>query len=123
MRAYLLDTCILLWWLGDSPQLPQEAREILTQNNSVFVSAATIWEIAIKKALNKLQIPDNLMEEIENNNFNHLPITAAHALIAASLPRHHDDPFDRMLIAQAQKEGLILITTDTHIKRYNIGYC
>jgi PIN domain nuclease of toxin-antitoxin system len=105
----LLDTHILLWWLADDPGLTGGApRIIAAQDTVVFVSAATAWEIAIKRAIGKLNVPDEFEPVLEQNGFQPLPITMRHALAAGRLPRHHDDPFDRMLVAQAQSEELKL---------------
>ena len=93
---------------------------IADPGNTVFVSAASVWEIAIKRALNKLDVPGDVLEAIEASGFRELPMTAFHAEQAGSLPLHHTDPFDRMLVAQAQAEGLILVTRDAHIPRYGI---
>jgi len=115
----LLDTHALLWWLGADPELSQQAREAISnRENLVFVSAATIWEMTIKKALGKLKTPGNLEEALEANNFLPLPITISHALDVGKLPLIHQDPFDRMLVAQAGVEGLTLVTRDENIQKY-----
>jgi PIN domain nuclease of toxin-antitoxin system len=117
----LLDSHVLLWSLADSPELRRELKqEIKDPGNDVMVSAASVWEIAIKKRLGKLDAPDDLLEAIEACDFTALSITVVHAMAAASLPRHHDDPFDRMLIAQAQSEGLVLVTRDRHFTAYEV---
>lgn len=98
----LLDTHVLIWYLADDSKLTSAVRDLIVDpHNQVFVSAATVWEIAIKKAIGKLDSPDNLPEVLIACRFEVLPINIFHALQAGSLPRHHDDPFDRMLIAQA----------------------
>ena len=112
MRA-LLDTHILLWWLGDDVALPEAARTVIADPaTAVLVSAASVWEIAIKQATGRVQAPDDLLDTLHDNDFATLAITAAHALAAGGLPAHHSDPFDRMLIAQAQAERLTLISVD-----------
>ena len=117
----LLDTHALLWWLGKNPTLSKEARRAIRDSrNSVFVSAATVWEMAIKKALGKLETPDNLEEALEVNHFQSLPITVRYALAVGELPLIHRDPFDRMLVAQAKLEGFILVTRDENIKKYGV---
>lgn len=117
----LLDTHILLWWLADDPQLPRAAAEaIQVPDNTVLVSAATAWEIAIKSAAGRLEAPDDLLDALEVNDFETLPITAAHALAAGRLPAHHADPFDRMLVAQAQAEGLTIVTVDRRFPPYGV---
>jgi PIN domain nuclease of toxin-antitoxin system len=114
----LLDTNVLLWWLADSPRLSHEAREMIRSSTLVYVSAATTWEIEIKRALGKLNAPENLEGELSASHFVPLAITVAHSVAAAKLPRHHDDPFDRMLIAQASLEGLTLVTSDRRLEGY-----
>jgi PIN domain nuclease of toxin-antitoxin system len=117
----LLDTHALLWWLADDPQLTDGARAaIASPRSSVMVSAATAWEIAIKRALGKLSSPADLEAQIRENRFDPLPITVAHALAAGALPRHHQDPFDRMLVAQAMAEGLTIVTRDPRIELYGV---
>jgi PIN domain nuclease of toxin-antitoxin system len=119
--SLLLDTHILLWWLSDDPLLPASAREaIASPDNEVMVSAATAWEIAIKKAVGRLEAPDDLLEVLDSNDFHPLPITASHALLAGGLPLHHSDPFDRMLIAQAGAENLTLVSVDSRFPRYDV---
>ncbi|MES9905296.1 MAG: type II toxin-antitoxin system VapC family toxin [Sedimenticola sp.] len=116
----LLDTHILLWWMADAPQLTEEAREkIADPDNTVFVSAATVWEMGIKQALGKLKVPENVVDLIRSEGFDELVISGMHAQLAAGLPNHHRDPFDRMLIAQAKLEGLLLITHDSAIQNYD----
>lgn len=118
----LLDTHVLLWWLDDPRQLSKAARKSIQDGaNPVYISAAVAWEIAIKKAIGKLDAPDTLEEALEASRFLHLPITIAHALAVRSLPGHHRDPFDRMLIAQALQEGLCLVTRDLEIAKYPVA--
>jgi PIN domain nuclease of toxin-antitoxin system len=117
----LLDTHVLLWWLDDPKQLSKEARgAIQNGGNPVYVSAAVAWEIAIKKALGKLDAPDDLEDVIAANRFLSLPITIPHALAVLSLPHHHRDPFDRILIAQALHEGFRLVNRDAEIAKYAV---
>jgi PIN domain nuclease of toxin-antitoxin system len=119
--SLLLDTHVLLWWLSDDPLLPTPAREaIASPENEVLVSAATAWEIAIKQAAGRLDAPADLLEAVEANNFETLPITVAHALAAGALPPHHSDPFDRVLIAQACAESLTLISVDKRFPQYDV---
>ena len=121
MRRLLLDTHVLLWWLADAPSLGQHTRQILADaRHEVHVSAASGWEISIKKALGKLEAPDDLETIIEEEGFQLLPISFFHGEQAGALPPHHADPFDRMLVAQAQAEGLVLVTADTAIPRYGV---
>jgi PIN domain nuclease of toxin-antitoxin system len=114
----LLDTNVLLWWLADSPRLSSDARKMITASPVVYVSAATTWEIEIKRALGKLNAPKNLEEALSGGHFVPLAITVAHSIAAAKLPRQHDDPFDRMLIAQANLESLTLLTSDARLFDY-----
>ena len=115
----LLDTHVFLWWLNGNKPLSKEASRVL-RNNSTVVSAASAWEISIKKFLGKLRAPDNLEAELVENNFQPLPITIPHTLFAAQLPSHHGDPFDRLLIAQSKIEGLALVTRDQKQMLYDV---
>lgn len=117
----LLDTHALLWWLADEG-LAEGARETIADPaNLVAVSAASAWEISIKKALGKLSAPDDLENQIRAAGFEPLPVTIAHGTRAGALPRHHDDPFDRMIIAQAQAEGLTIVTRDKQFVSYLVA--
>jgi PIN domain nuclease of toxin-antitoxin system len=117
----LLDTHALLWWLADEG-LSLPARDAIADPaNLVFVSAASAWEISIKKALGKLTAPDDLEGQVDASGFSPLPISLAHGLAAGQLPRHHEDPFDRMLIAQAVAEGLTIITRDKRFEDYGVA--
>ncbi len=118
----LLDTHVLLWALGDDLALSNEARAAITNGeNLVFVSAATAWEISIKKALGKLSTPaGDYLAELRLHRFTPLDITTEHALAVENLPPHHADPFDRMLVAQAMVERLTLVTHDARIKAYSV---
>ena len=117
----LLDTHVLLWWLNNDRSLSKEAIQVISKStNLVFVSAATAWEISIKKALGKLQAPDDLENALLASSFHALPVTIPHALLAGQLPPHHDDPFDRLLISQAKIEGLTLVTRDKKQLLYEI---
>ena len=118
----LLDSHTYLWWLADDQRLGVRARKAITDPaNLVLVSAATIWEIAIKASLGRLDLRGaDIVAEIATNRFIELPITATHAAAAAALPRHHDDPFDRMLIAQVQLEHLRCVTRDPAFSAYHV---
>ena len=121
MARLLLDTHVLLWSLTEPQKLSRRTRDALEDaQNEVFVSSVSGWEIAVKRALGKLKAPDNLEASIEEQDFIPLNLTFLHAEQAGALPRHHGDPFDRMLIAQAQVEGLILVTRDARIPLYGI---
>ena len=114
-----MDTHILLWWLSDDPSLPKAARELIAKESTLaFVSAATAWEIAIKTAAGKLHAPSDLEGALAASQFEVLPITIPHALAAGKLPRHHEDPFDRMLVAQAALERMRLLTHDRRLGMY-----
>lgn len=116
----LLDTHILLWWLSDDPALPRwAASPIADPDNAVVVSAASVWEISIKQAIGRLEAPDDLLEVLEGD-FDTLSMTVVHAVAAGRLPAHHADPFDRMLIAQARSEGLILVSVDRRFAEYDV---
>ena len=117
----LLDTHILLWWLADDPALPEEHRSAIADpTNAVFASAASAWEIAIKKAIGKLIAPDDLAAVLTTSELEQLPVTVAHAEAVGWLPMHHRDPFDRMLIAQAQIENLVVVTVDPVFGQYEV---
>jgi PIN domain nuclease of toxin-antitoxin system len=119
----LLDSHAFLWWLAENPKLSSGARQAVADPSSiVHVSAATLWELSIKASLGKLDLDGaDLVEEIGENDFVELPMTARHSFAAAILPRHHDDPFDRMLVAQAQAEGLTVVTRDPAFRAYGVA--
>jgi PIN domain nuclease of toxin-antitoxin system len=118
----LLDTQVLLWWLADSPQLRQAARSLIGDgNNTIYVSAASAWEIEIKRALGKLRAPDNLEETLARERFLELPVQITHTTTLRTLPPVHRDPFDRLLVAQAQCERLSLVTSDSVFGRYGVA--
>ena len=119
---YLLDTHALIWALENNKTLSNEACEvILDGKNMIFVSAVSIWEITIKKSMGKLSVPDNLIKELEDHRFTRLNIEFEHAEYIGCLPDFHKDPFDRLLIAQAKLENLILITRDEAIAKYDVA--
>ena len=117
----LLDTHTLLWWLSDPPLETTARDHIADHGNPVFVSAATAWEITVKQALGKLTAPDDLESVVASGGFEALPISFAHGLTAGRLPPHHRDPFDRILIAQAQHEGLAVVTRDSVFAAYDVA--
>jgi PIN domain nuclease of toxin-antitoxin system len=119
--SLLLDTHVVLWWLTDDETLAGDVKDRLDHDLNVYISPATIWEVTIKQALGKLQ-PEDLPERIRNSGFRELPITSAHAIAADRLPLIHRDPFDRMLIAQAQLEELTLVTRDAHTHKYDVDF-
>lgn len=116
----LLDTTVVMWWIADSPQLPASCKELLDTEPAVYVSAVSPWEITVKQFLGSFEGPGDLAEEVRDLQFRTLPVTAAHGVRAGRLPMVHTDPFDRMLIAQAQAEGLALVTRNRWIPQYDV---
>lgn len=118
----LLDTHAFLWWLDDPNLLSKSARKAIGDGkNTVYVSAAVVWEISIKRALGKLDAPEDLEAAMAANRFLPLAVTIPHALAVRSLPDVHRDPFDRMLVAQAQIEQATLVTRDAAVQGYDIA--
>ena len=120
----LLDTHAFLWWISDDPRLSPPARAAIGDGrNEVFLSAASAWEIAIKGG-GRVEIPEPtaafVTQQVRANGFEVLPIHLRHALAVASLPGHHRDPFDRMLVAQSIQEGLKLVSGDAQIALYDV---
>ena len=115
----LMDTHTLLWWLDGTELSAAAAAAVADPDNRVWVSAASTWEISIKRAIGKLNVQGDL-DEVVDEDFEHLPITVAHSRRAGQLPSHHRDPFDRMLVAQAQLEGFTLVTRDGEIALYDV---
>ena len=108
--------------MSDWNQIAQPAREAIADPaNEVFVSAVSGWEIGVKKAKGRLRAPDNLAAVVEAKRLWHMPLTFEHAERAAKLPPHHGDPFDRILVAQAQAEGLTLVTRDARLPLYQVS--
>lgn len=120
----LLDTNALLWTLAGDERIGQTVSLIGDRRNRVFVSAASAWEIAIKVGLGKLKVPPHLETwfpaELAGAQLTPLPIAIEHVLEVENLPRHHADPFDRLLIAQARRENLTLITADQQFEHYDV---
>ncbi|MGC7846518.1 type II toxin-antitoxin system VapC family toxin [Desulforudis sp. 1088] len=121
----LLDTHAFLWWIADDPRLSSKARSIISNgNNTLFLSAASGWEMTIKTRLGKLELPDDfkefIAEQLVINGIDSLPVQMRHALHIHTLPPLHQDPFDRMLIAQAQLEDLPILTADPQIAQYRV---
>ncbi len=115
----LLDAHVLLWWLADDPNLGEAARTLIADPDSqVLVSAATVWEIAIKRGLGKLEAPPDLVAALWECGFAEAPVTAVDGERAGSLDPHHRDPFDRMLVAQAARLDAIVVTRDPVFERY-----
>lgn len=121
MTPLLLDTHALLWSVGDKDRLSVAAHDVLSAGVvPAYVSAASVWEIAIKRASGKLDVPETLLDKVAEARFIELRITFEHAIRAGALPPHHGDPFDRMIVAQAQSEGLTVVTRDQRIAAYDV---
>ena len=127
----LMDTSTLIWWAGGHAALgPQAAAAIEEQGNAIFVSAVTSWEISIKRTIGKFgPVPDADIDHrrgsdvewwMEQGLFEELPVSPRHGHVAGALPVHHRDPFDRLLVAQAQVEGLVLLTPDAALRNYDV---
>ncbi|MFJ8770602.1 type II toxin-antitoxin system VapC family toxin [Streptomyces microflavus] len=116
----LLDTHVILWWLEDSDELSDQVKDLLDTEPTVHLSAVSAWEIATKQSLGKLDGPDDLAERVRDSQFTSLPITAGHGVRAGRLPALHRDPFDRILVAQAQIEGMTVVTRDKWIPQYDV---
>ena len=119
-HVLLLDTHVFLWWRTNDPQLNADAREAIATAPIVFVSAASAWEAAIKMAMGRLTLPEPFSRGVDHSGFRRLAVTFEHAEVAAALPRHHGDPFDRMLVAQAQLEECTLVAHDRVLAPYNV---
>ncbi|APW58789.1 type II toxin-antitoxin system VapC family toxin [Paludisphaera borealis] len=119
----LLDPHAFLWWLDDPSLLSKPARKAIGDGkNTVYVSAAVVWEISIKKALGKLDAPDDIEAAMTANRFLPLAVTIPHALAVQSLPDVHRDPFDRLIIAQARHEGFKLVSRDPNVPLYGVPH-
>ena len=116
----ILDTHAVLWWLNDDRKLSREARSGIATAERVWVSAASGWEVAVKKARGRLRVREPLWATVAADNFTELPFTLRHAEELERLPRHHGDPFDRILVAQARVESAIVVTHDRAFERYGI---
>ncbi len=122
---FLLDTHTFLWWVTDNPRLSSQARDIIGDGRNILHwSAASSWEVSIKYALGRLPLPDSpeqfLPGELLKNRIESIPINDAHAFQAGRLPNYHRDPFDRMLVAQAQVESLTLLSNDKQLSLYAV---
>lgn len=116
----LLDTQIVYWFFYEQENIPPAAWDAMRKSEGVFVSAASIWEIAIKMRIGKLKAdPLRMTGLMAEAGFNELPVFARHTVLVADMPLHHADPFDRLLIAQAIEEPMHLLTTDTQLKQYS----
>jgi PIN domain nuclease of toxin-antitoxin system len=118
----LLDTHVALWWLVDPDVLSERARDVIGDGaNRVLLSAASVWEAAIKSDAGKLDIPESFDVAAEAVGIEELPVCARHARRAAALPPLHRDPFDRMLVAQALEEDLVIVTRDARVRQYEVA--
>lgn len=117
----LADTHVVLWWLADDPALPTAVRHAVADSaNQVYVSSISVAEISIKASLGKLDAPEDIAHAFASTGFDSLAFTAEHAEALRHLPWHHRDPFDRMLVAQARCEGLVLATVDARLRAYDV---
>jgi len=116
----LLDTHVFIWWLGEEDLSAEASEVIAAPDTEVLVSAASVWEAEIKAASGKLELNVDLIAEAAENGFAELPVRFEHARAAGRLPSHHHDSFDRVLVAQAQIEGLTLVTRDSRLGAYDV---
>jgi PIN domain nuclease of toxin-antitoxin system len=116
---YLIDTHVLIWWLANDSRLSQEVRDILTYK-PVFCSVVSLWEVILKAQAGKIKVEDSFINEAKGQGFAWMEVQVNHISALEQLPEFHKDPFDRLLIAQAQAESLILITADKYIRKYNV---
>lgn len=119
--SLLLDTQVVLWWLGDMELGADAVARIADKDTLVAVSAASVWEIEIKRSIGKLEAPHGISDAVTAAGFEPLAVDLAHAESAGALPLHHRDPFDRMLVAQAQIEGLTIVTRDPSFAAYDVA--
>ena len=116
----LLDTQIYLWFVSEPEHLPRNATDVMASADTIYISTASLWEIAIKVRIGKLKAdPAELVAQLISSGFDPLPIQPEHVLPVARLPLYHSDPFDRMLVAQAMHEGMKLLTTDRKLPQYS----
>ena len=121
MRRFLLDTNVALWLLGDHARVSGAAVEALEdERNEIALSAASVWEIAIKRSLGKLTVEDGWSVALRRLGFDPMPVTALHAEAVERLPWHHRDPFDRLLVAQALVEDRVLVSADSRLRTYDV---
>ena len=119
--SFLLDTHVFIWWMKNDKILPEKLKQLIeNQNNLIFLSVISIWEMIVKSKLGKLKLPANWSKSFENIRFEIMPLELKHILTLEKLPLHHKDPFDRMLISQAISEKTTLITNDQKIKKYKV---
>lgn len=118
----LLDTHLIVWWMnGEASRISEKALAALgSEEMEPVVSAVAIWEAAIKSGVGKLEVPGDILAQIEGSGVELLPVTVRHAALVSSLPAHHADPFDRLLVAQAMVEGIALASADESLRRYDV---
>jgi PIN domain nuclease of toxin-antitoxin system len=122
---YLLDTHAFLWWIADPAKLSAVARDVIKdKQHQLFFSAASAWELAIKVGLGRISLPlnpaDFILEQMAVNSMQPLAVTIPHALHTSTLPPHHRDPFDRLIVAQARLEDMSLISVDPELRKYDV---
>ncbi len=119
MTTLLLDTHTFLWWLSDPNQMTSAATDAIAEpNNRVYVSVISLWEIALKRAIGKLVAPIDITKDVAGAGFELLPLKVEHIVKSETLPLHHRDPFDRMLVAQAAVEGATIVSRDSNMSLY-----
>ncbi len=117
----LLDSCAIVWWLNGPEMLADQAHAAISNpSNQIFISAASVWELSLKVAKGKLRLPQGLLKTLVEDGMTPLQVTCDHAAASTALPPIHADPFDRILIAQALAEGMILVTRDDIIPDYPV---
>lgn len=119
--AYLLDTHVLLWWLAGTEMSVEAEQVIGDASRTVYLSSASAWEISIKQAKGRLVVPDDLLDLIAASGIEILTVRWSHAWESGALPAIHQDPFDRILVAQARIEGLTLVTADQRLRAYGVS--
>lgn len=119
-RRFLVDTHIMIWAMEGDTKLPEKYRQIVADGSLIYVSMASLWEIAIKTSIGKLEIQADITETLREYDIEVLQMTISHIEAVRTLPHHHRDPFDRMLIAQAMTENLSLLTVDRHFAPYGV---
>ena len=120
MMPLLLDTEVLIWWDANDKRLGEKARILIRDADAVYVSAASAWEISIKVALGKLRTSRLPSEAVADSDFRTLPVTFEHAEAVLTLPAHHRDPFDRLIVAAAQVERLAVVSSDSQLRMYDV---
>jgi PIN domain nuclease of toxin-antitoxin system len=120
-QRILLDSNVLIWWAEGNPRIGPRLRVQIENRPLAFASLASAWEIAIKSSIGRLRLPLGFDEFLDRFGFELLPIRLDHIREIETLPFHHRDPFDRMLVAQARIEGLQIITRDRHLEVYDVG--